>query len=376
MKEDGPATRGKRKQDRGPYSRAVGWPSDGDMVKRLRSLLDAILWKQNWYVGAGIVGNGKTAKEVMSVYSNDPEQMTEIALAFNIKPPVAKAPSKRVKRVARPTKRKVSHGSNSWVYEVPAAQELDDNDNIVFPLKVNDKLTIVSLGEIVPLSGYCSPKYLFPVGFKSERMHFSSLDHTKRVKYTSEIVKGQTKAVFRVTASDTGEVFEGKSASNVWNQVVSKVNETKSKVTGKRSNTTASGPEFVGYANKYVHKLLQELPGAAECPRYVMKDFVKLSEIPASEIAELQMDDGVKTRAGRIEQDQLEDLIATTKRVKEGADDPMDVHPAGAPVVAPPVAVFMPPPPPPATLGPVVEMRSVPVEVAAPQTEHQQQQQQ
>jgi len=42
--------------------------------------------------------------------------------------------------------------------------------------------------------------------------------------------------------------------------------------------TTVSGPEMFGYAHPSIAKLIQDLPGAEQCEKYLRQEFILASE--------------------------------------------------------------------------------------------------
>ncbi|KAI9227099.1 MAG: F/Y-rich N-terminus-domain-containing protein, partial [Piptocephalis tieghemiana] len=111
---------------------------------------------------------------------------------------------------------------------------------------------------------YHSSRYIFPVGFKSERTYPSTLDPSRRVPYTNEIRRGEKGPLFIVTASDRpGVEWTAMSTSGAWRKVV---DELVGKTDGTRTHT--SGPVMFGLADPSILDAVQSLPNARRCRRY------------------------------------------------------------------------------------------------------------
>lgn len=63
-------------------------------------------------------------------------------------------------------------------------------------------LNVLALGRIVAQPGYFTERYLYPVGFLSEREYVSGLDPAAKTLYRSEIRDGPSGPMFYVTAAD------------------------------------------------------------------------------------------------------------------------------------------------------------------------------
>ena len=71
---------------------------------------------------------------------------------------------------------------------------LDGSGAILYPIKINNSLKILDLGQIVadrPL--FHSEKNFFPVGFKTTRKHIHFEDPSKHANYLCEILDGDSK---------------------------------------------------------------------------------------------------------------------------------------------------------------------------------------
>lgn len=152
----------------------------------------------------------------------------------------------------------------------------DENDNLILPVTVgksSNEVTIISIGKIVyDREAYHSQRYIWPVGFESKKEYISMQDPKKRTIYTNRILDGGDLPIFEVTAEDLpGEVFTANSASGAWKNVLSEISRRGS--TGAK--THASGPDFFGLSDLGITKVIQELPNAERCIRYVRQRWIE-----------------------------------------------------------------------------------------------------
>eukprot|EP00163_Fabomonas_tropica_P012549 TRINITY_DN2387_c0_g1_i2.p1 TRINITY_DN2387_c0_g1~~TRINITY_DN2387_c0_g1_i2.p1 ORF type:complete len:587 (-),score=216.49 TRINITY_DN2387_c0_g1_i2:79-1839(-) len=156
------------------------------------------------------------------------------------------------------------------MFEVPR----DENGKPIFPITVNGSTSVVSLGKIkIEKShpAFHTKKYIWPVGFKSIRPYNSMRDITKRIEYTCEILDIDGKPHFSVTPDDDKDnPIVGSTATSSWSTIVRNVNDQKD-AKNKRNFVSVSGPEWFGFSNPAVAKLIEELPDADKLPLYSMK---------------------------------------------------------------------------------------------------------
>ena len=141
----------------------------------------------------------------------------------------------------------------------------DEQGNIIFPLQVNNSLTILSLGEIeVERPSYHTDRNIFPIGFKSIREHSSYKAAGERMQYLCEIFDGGAKPLFKVTPMENGvpdesQAIDRDSCTGSWIVICNKVNDLQK---SRRSKVTVSGTDRFGLWDPNVIKLIHNLPGA------------------------------------------------------------------------------------------------------------------
>lgn len=151
----------------------------------------------------------------------------------------------------------------------------DDDGNIIFPIRLG-VLSIESLGRLDPLRRlFHTERTIYPIGFRSVREYTSMVDIKRQCKYVCEILDdGGPGPVFQVTCLDgDNPVKRDSSSSACWTYVMTAIRDS-TPDDRKRLHTTVSGPEYFGLSNALVQELIQDLPGADKCERYVRKTFV------------------------------------------------------------------------------------------------------
>jgi len=151
----------------------------------------------------------------------------------------------------------------------------DKNNNLKLPVMVgksNNEVKIISIGKVIyDREAYHSQRYIWPVGFESQKEYISMQDPKKRTIYTNRILDGGETPIFEVTAEDLpGKVFQANSPSGAWKSVLNELS-----VRGNTgSKTHASGPDFFGLSDLGVTKVIQELPNADKCKRYYQQKWI------------------------------------------------------------------------------------------------------
>ena len=146
----------------------------------------------------------------------------------------------------------------------------DSNGNIIYPIIINNNLKILNLGEIIyDNKNFHSEKNIFPVGYKSVREHQSMFNLQNRAEYTCEILKGETKPIYKLTSSEDVEHPIIKDSSTAcWIVVGNAINELQG---NKRKKVTISGTERFGLCDPKVVKLLTSLPNADKVIKQMSK---------------------------------------------------------------------------------------------------------
>jgi hypothetical protein len=156
----------------------------------------------------------------------------------------------------------------------------DENGSPALPIHLSGMTSVIDLGHIVTdRLGFHCERYIFPAGFRSSRLHFSTLNPSEKVWYTSEILDaGGDIPVFRVTMDSHREIsFEGNSPSTPWNIIATSVLKMRG---GGSGAATLHGAECFGLTSPIICYLIQQMEGAEQCANYVMKQFEKEAPRP------------------------------------------------------------------------------------------------
>jgi len=191
-------------------------------------------------------------------------------------------PTKSKKRSGTSSETKANKGSVLENIKKYTPAPRDENGNLSFPIQLG-VLTVYNLGKVVwDKADFHSAKYIWPVGYKSERLCPSTLDPEQRVGYISEIIDVDNKPMFKVTPTDCPDnAVIASTPTSAWTDILTRINNLKTPQMGKRQVVSVSGPEYFGFSNSTIAKEIQELPGADKCSKYQRLTFVDKAEYNA-----------------------------------------------------------------------------------------------
>ncbi len=149
---------------------------------------------------------------------------------------------------------------------------VDESGEIIYPVNISSALTIINFGTIeYERINYHSEKNFFPIGYISLREHISMINPPNRCLYTCEIFDGGLRPIFQLTChDDPSHPIVKDSCTGCWIVVCSRINDIQK---NRKSKVTISGTERFGLCDNNVCKILQSLPNAEKCKKYVMKSF-------------------------------------------------------------------------------------------------------
>jgi len=152
----------------------------------------------------------------------------------------------------------------------------DAHGRPVYPIKLGPSLQVYDLGKIIwNRPNFHSEKYIWPSGYKSRRAYASMLNSENRIFYRCEIVDDGQAPEFRLTPEDDqSNPVVGISATAVWTVVVKRVGALRIEEGGKKTFANVSGPEYFGYANPTIARLIQQLPNAEKCTKYRRQEYL------------------------------------------------------------------------------------------------------
>ena len=122
--------------------------------------------------------------------------------------------------------------------------EKTTTEKLELPLNLG-VVTILSLGKVDVRKNFHNDRYIFPVGYKSERSYNSYLNPSEKIQYTCEILSDEKSdsPIFKVTPNDDPtQSFTSITPTGAWTPIIKKVQESRKKIGGKRQYSTVSGP--------------------------------------------------------------------------------------------------------------------------------------
>ncbi|KAI7878291.1 hypothetical protein K492DRAFT_238645 [Lichtheimia hyalospora FSU 10163] len=184
-------------------------------------------------------------------------------------------PSSRPKRMRRST-------AEPKVRRVQPIEKDPISGEYKLPARVGI-LTVHSLGRVVPLPTYHNDRYIWPPGFKVSRTYLSMTNPNANTVYTCSVEEnGDQGPRFRVVAEDApDQPIIANSATGVWTAIVKRANE----IRNRDHSNSASGPDYYGFTHATIAKMIQDLPGAANCINYVWQTFGEMHQKTAAGVA-------------------------------------------------------------------------------------------
>ncbi|KAJ1967814.1 hypothetical protein H4R35_006604 [Dimargaris xerosporica] len=148
--------------------------------------------------------------------------------------------------------------------------EKDANGNPKLPY-TSGVLTVLNLGEIVwDRDTFHNERYIWPVGYQAKRQYASMKDPEKTVGYQCTVLDGGEGPLFQVIAEDApDEPITATSATGAWTTCVKAANA----VRNKDHSNSASGPDYFGFSNPTIAKMIQDLPNSEKCHSYIRQKY-------------------------------------------------------------------------------------------------------
>jgi hypothetical protein len=146
-------------------------------------------------------------------------------------------------------------------------QEEIESDHPDLPLQISNGITLINLGRVEhERSAFHSKLYIYTIGFKSQKRHFSYINPSEYTTYTSTVRDNGDAPLFVVTVEDDpGVEYIALSPTTCWMEPAGKVNKLRG------TKTAISGPHFFGFTDLIAKALIESLPGASQCSNYNRK---------------------------------------------------------------------------------------------------------
>jgi hypothetical protein len=181
--------------------------------------------------------------------------------------------------------------------------------DIQMPITISTVTTILDLGVIeYNRKEFHTERYIYPIGFKSQRQYASYINPPERTTYTCEILDGGEKGpLFKVLALDDPDTeYISTTSTACWITILKKVND----IGKKRATVSVSGPEYFGLSNPKVRQLIETLPNADLCENYV-----KMTETKRKPKAKVVREEDI------IDDDDDDEGAPRKRRTKKSKDD-------------------------------------------------------
>ncbi|KAI1291639.1 hypothetical protein EDD11_008833 [Mortierella claussenii] len=159
------------------------------------------------------------------------------------------------------------------------AIERDEEGKVKLPVTVGI-ITIMDLGHVVyDRWAFHNERYIWPVGYRMSRSYNSMIDPTQQTTYTCSVVDDGEAPKFQIDAEDQpGKPIIAGTATGAWTHVVKAANLIR-----KRDHSnSASGPDYFGFSNATIAKMIQDLPNAEKCKTYIMQRYEEPSSSSAA----------------------------------------------------------------------------------------------
>ncbi|KAJ3258271.1 hypothetical protein HK103_003752 [Boothiomyces macroporosus] len=150
-------------------------------------------------------------------------------------------------------------------------------------------ITLVNLGTITTKPGFHTDRYIYPVGFQTVRQYLSMIDPNNVTEYTSTVLDGGDGPKFQIVAKD----------------------DAANKIRNKDHSNSASGPDYFGFSQPTIMKLIQAMPNADQCTLF------KFQKV---DIALIKFDQPKEKRPRKKRQLSSEELVVDSPKELEVSD--------------------------------------------------------
>ncbi|KAG0027144.1 hypothetical protein BGZ81_005845, partial [Podila clonocystis] len=209
------------------------------------------------------------------------------------------------------------------------ALERDENGQIKFPVTIGI-IKVISLGHVVhDREAFHNERYIWPVGYKMSRSYNSMVDPTQQTVYTCSVIDDGDAPKFQIDAEDQpGKPIIAGTATGAWTHIVKQANL----IRRRDHSNSASGPDYFGFSNATIAKMIQDLPGADLCTAYIMHRF---EEAPAPTSAPSSSARSSKplgeTKSGQKRKMSVQEDHTEEKEEGQGSDEEDDYASLGTP---------------------------------------------
>ncbi|CAJ0894419.1 16212_t:CDS:10 [Entrophospora sp. SA101] len=155
--------------------------------------------------------------------------------------------------------------------------EKDEKGNYILPVQIGI-LTVLSLGHVVyDRDTFHNERYIWPVGYAVRRAYNSMINPDSQTMYTCRIEDGIDGPRFVIEAEDQpNKPIPANTATGAWTSVVREANA----IRNRDHSNSASGPDYFGFSQATIRKMIQDLPNSNKCKNYVIQRFEVMKSHP------------------------------------------------------------------------------------------------
>ncbi|RIB11896.1 F/Y rich C-terminus-domain-containing protein [Gigaspora rosea] len=148
--------------------------------------------------------------------------------------------------------------------------EQDEHGSYKLPVQIGI-LTVLSLGTVVyERDTFHNERYIWPVGYAVKRAYNSMINAESQTMYVCKIEDGGDGPKFVIEAEDQPDKpIIANTATGAWTSVVREANA----IRHRDHSNSASGPDYFGFSQATIRKMIQDLPNANKCKNYVEQHF-------------------------------------------------------------------------------------------------------
>ncbi|CAG8503658.1 13153_t:CDS:2, partial [Funneliformis caledonium] len=168
-----------------------------------------------------------------------------------------------------PKKRASKRPLNAKTMKVQHVEQ-DEKGNYKLPVQIGI-LTVLNLGTVVyDRDTFHNERYIWPVGYAVKRAYNSMINPNAQTMYVCKIEDGTENPKFVIEAEDQpNKPIIANTATGAWTTVVREANAIRQ----RDHSNSASGPDYFGFSQATIRKMIQDLPNAQRCKNYVMQNF-------------------------------------------------------------------------------------------------------
>ncbi len=158
----------------------------------------------------------------------------------------------------------------SKINNILASQNVLNIRDLKLPLMISSSLKLIQLGQVNLSPYYHTEHNIFPIKYRSIRIFNSMKNKGVKCEYLCEISEGEGKPLYRVASSeDQDNPVIRNSSTECWKYIFDKVNQISN---FKKEKMPISGTERFGLLDPIVISLIENLPNANQCKKYIFKN--------------------------------------------------------------------------------------------------------